>query len=141
MPLPRWLLPSRSPPLLGGTVASPSSSLFELGQTLSSGRRRGGGGGDSVRIFELFPLLWSILLSWAVAGILTAAGAYDNTSPERQASCRTDNMQAVNDAPWLYVPYPLQWGMPIFRPASIITMLAGALAAMIESVSGAIQKR
>ncbi|GIL76348.1 hypothetical protein Vretifemale_5964 [Volvox reticuliferus] len=133
MPLPRWLLPSRSPPLLGGTVASPSSSLFELGQTLSSGRRRGGGGGDSVRIFELFPLLWSILLSWAVAGILTAAGAYDNTSPERQASCRTDNMQAVNDAPWLYVPYPLQWGMPIFRPASIITMLAGALAAMIES--------
>ncbi|GLI64856.1 hypothetical protein VaNZ11_008241 [Volvox africanus] len=133
VPLPRWLLPSRFPPLLGGTDASPSSPLVDLGRTSSSGRRRGGGDGGSVRIFELFPLLWSILLSWAVAGILTAAGAYDNTSPERQASCRTDNMQAVNVAPWLYVPYPLQWGMPIFRPASIITMLAGTLAAMIES--------
>ena len=47
----------------------------------------------------------------------------------------TPLQQAVASAPWLYVPYPLQWGSPIFRPASIITMLAGALAAMIESVS------
>jgi nucleobase transporter 1/2 len=71
----------------------------------------------------------------AVAGILTAAGVYDNASKGRQESCRTDQLDAVHDAPWFYVPYPLQWGTPIFRPASIITMLAGALAAMIESVS------
>lgn len=71
-----------------------------------------------------------------LAGILTASGVYDNASSARQASCRTDNMDALHSSPWVYVPYPLQWGMPIFKPAFVITMMAGALAAMIESVGG-----
>ncbi|GLC33094.1 hypothetical protein PLESTB_000371000 [Pleodorina starrii] len=147
LPLPRWLLPARTPPsaspslLAAGVGASSAPSSADVGRAWRTRRRGvggsggvgGGGGSVGVRIFELFPLLWSILLSWAVAGILTAAGVYDKTSPGRQASCRTDNLDALKDAPWVYVPFPLQWGPPIFRPASVITMLAGALAAMIES--------
>ncbi|KAG2437949.1 hypothetical protein HXX76_005564 [Chlamydomonas incerta] len=110
-----------------------SQVLKRVELPLPRGNGGGGAGRPGVRIFELFPLLWSIVVCWAIAAILTAAGAYNHTSERRQAVCRTDHMEAVAASPWLYVPYPLQWGQPIFHPASILTMAAGALAAMIES--------
>ncbi|PNW70367.1 hypothetical protein CHLRE_17g716800v5 [Chlamydomonas reinhardtii] len=108
----------------------------ELPLPRGSSSSSGGGGASGrpgVRIFELFPLLWSIVVCWAVAAILTTSGAYDHTTGRRQAVCRTDHLEALAAAPWLYLPYPLQWGPPIFHAASILTMAAGALAAMIES--------
>lgn len=42
--------------------------------------------------------------------------------------------QVLYDAPWFRVPYPWQWGAVTFSWAGTLTMLAGALPAMIESL-------
>lgn len=91
-------------------------------------------GGHRLKLFELFPVMWSIICTWILAAILTKAGAYDDTSLQRTTYCRTDQTDILETSPWWYFPYPGQWGRPTFSAASVITMAAGALAAMIESV-------
>ena len=40
----------------------------------------------------------------------------------------------LHTAPWFRFPYPLQWGAPTFTWSSTLTMLAGAVSALVESV-------
>ena len=44
------------------------------------------------------------------------------------------SMDNVRAAPWVRIPYPFQWGMPVFGLAATVGMLAGYLASMVESV-------
>ncbi|GAY39440.1 hypothetical protein CUMW_044390 [Citrus unshiu] len=60
-------------------------------------------------IVERFALLFCIGVVWAFAAILTAAGAYNN------------------------VPYPFQWGTPIFRASHVFGMIGAALVTSAES--------
>jgi hypothetical protein len=46
-----------------------------------------------VRVFELFPVLLGILLSWFVAWLLTIGGAYNASPAAVQSACRTDQSQ------------------------------------------------
>ncbi|MEC8277724.1 MAG: solute carrier family 23 protein, partial [Myxococcota bacterium] len=39
-----------------------------------------------------------------------------------------------HNAPWFRVPYPFQWGMPVFGAAAIVGMIAGYVASMVESI-------
>ncbi len=80
------------------------------------------------RVFELFPVLLGIIGAWGVAAILTAAGVFE---PGHPAYTSLDKLDA---APWVRVPYPLQWGMPQFEVAAIVGMLAGYAASMVESI-------
>lgn len=80
------------------------------------------------RVFELFPVLLGIIGAWAVAALLTATGVFE---PGHPAYTSLDKLDA---APWVRVPYPLQWGMPQFEMAAIIGMLAGYAASMVESI-------
>ena len=81
-------------------------------------------------LFDLFPILLSIILTWSLAGILTAAGVWDDNSP-----CSTSKtMEFVRSAPWFFFPYPFQFGAPVFRGYAIVPMIGSMLAAMIESV-------
>ncbi|HXV62046.1 MAG TPA: solute carrier family 23 protein [Vicinamibacteria bacterium] len=80
------------------------------------------------RAFELFPIMLAILLAWGVAGILTMTGVF----PEGHAA--HVSMDNVRSAPWIRVPYPFQWGWPVFGLAATVGMLAGYLASMVESV-------
>ena len=60
----------------------------------------------------MFPILLAIVLAWGVAAICTATGFF----PEGHAAyVSTDNLAA---APWFRLPYPLQWGMPVFGAAA-----------------------
>lgn len=61
-----------------------------------------------LRLFELFPILLSILLSWFVAWLLTIGGAYNSSPAAVQAACRTDQSHVLADSPWFRVPYPGQ---------------------------------
>ena len=80
------------------------------------------------RAFELFPILLAILIAWGTAALLTSTGTF---GPEHPAHVSLANLEA---APWFRVPYPFQWGTPIFGAAAAVGMLAGYMASIVESV-------
>lgn len=80
------------------------------------------------RAFELFPIMLAILIAWGTAWGLTAAGVF---GPEHPAYVSTETLK---NAAWFRVPYPFQWGMPVFGAAAFVGMLAGYLASIVESV-------
>ncbi|PSS31390.1 Nucleobase-ascorbate transporter like [Actinidia chinensis var. chinensis] len=84
-------------------------------------------------VLERFSLLICVGLIWAFAAILTAAGAYNNVKPMTEQSCRVDRSFLLSSAPWIKIPYPFQWGAPIFRASHVIGMMGAALVTSAES--------
>ena len=80
------------------------------------------------RAFELFPILLGILVPWGLSALLTATGVFGPGHPAHVS------VAAVAAAPWVRVPLPFQWGLPVFGAAAAIGMLAGYIASIVESV-------
>uniref|UniRef100_A0A2C9VIQ0 Uncharacterized protein n=1 Tax=Manihot esculenta TaxID=3983 RepID=A0A2C9VIQ0_MANES len=78
-------------------------------------------------------IVLSVSIVWIYAEILTAAGAYDNTTQQTQTYCRTDSSGLIDAAPWIKIPRPFQWGTPIFEAGDALSMMAASLVAVIES--------
>jgi nucleobase transporter 1/2 len=88
-------------------------------------------------VFGLFPVVLGLGLTWLYAYIATVAGAYDNSPPETQKSCTTDQANfdyILSVAPWFRFPYPGQWGSPIFNASGVFTMMAAIIPAALESI-------
>ncbi|RVW31914.1 Nucleobase-ascorbate transporter 2 [Vitis vinifera] len=64
-------------------------------------------------VLERFALLISVTVIWAYAHLLTASGAYRHRPETTQHNCRTDKANLISSAPWIKIPYPLQWGAPL----------------------------
>jgi len=92
------------------------------------------------RAFELYPILLAIVVAWGVAALCTYLGVFpgelkDAAGKVIQAAHPSHTSLANLDAaPWIRVPMPFQWGMPIFGAAAFVGMLAGYLASMVESI-------
>lgn len=84
-------------------------------------------------VLERFALLISITVIWAYAHLLTASGAYKHHPELTQINCRTDRANLISTAPWIKVPYPLQWGAPTFDAGHAFGMMAAVLVSLIES--------
>ncbi|KAK4390607.1 Nucleobase-ascorbate transporter 3 [Sesamum angolense] len=84
-------------------------------------------------MLERFALLVCIGFVWAFAAILTVAGAYNNVREQTKLSCRTDRSFLMSSAPWIKIPYPFQWGTPIFRASHVFGMMGAALVSSAES--------
>ncbi|KAG2687897.1 hypothetical protein I3760_09G070400 [Carya illinoinensis] len=84
-------------------------------------------------ILERFALLISITVIWAYAHLLTASGAYRHRPDLTQLNCQTDKANLISSAPWIKIPYPLQWGAPTFDAGHAFGMMAAALVSLIES--------
>uniref|UniRef100_A0A5B6YL66 Putative nucleobase-ascorbate transporter 10 n=1 Tax=Davidia involucrata TaxID=16924 RepID=A0A5B6YL66_DAVIN len=84
------------------------------------------------RIFDRFAVLFSVAVVGVYAEILTASGMYKK-STDRQSSCRTDHAGLIGGAPWIYIPYPFQWGPPTFNAGEAFAMMAASFVASIES--------
>ncbi|XP_044475540.1 nucleobase-ascorbate transporter 3-like [Mangifera indica] len=84
-------------------------------------------------IVERFALLFCIAIVWAFAAILTVAGGYNNVPEQTKLSCRTDRTYLMSSAPWIKIPYPFQWGTPIFRASHVFGMIGAALVSSAES--------
>ncbi|KAJ3685504.1 hypothetical protein LUZ61_014668 [Rhynchospora tenuis] len=82
---------------------------------------------------ERYTLLLCIFLVWTYAAILTAAGAYNHASLKAQQHCRTDRSHLMSSAPWIKIPYPFQWGTPIFSASHSFGMMGAVLVAAVES--------
>lgn len=92
------------------------------------------------------------MIIWAYAFFLTAGGAYNykGCSPDIPSSnilsdacikhaytmkhCRTDVSNAWRTAAWVRIPYPLQWGIPIFHLRTSLIMIIVSLVASVDSV-------
>lgn len=95
----------------------------------------------------------SVAIVWIYASFLTAGGVYNykGCNPDIPSSnvltdacrkhaytiqhCRTDVSDALSTAAWLRIPYPLQWGFPIFHFRTSIIMVIVSLVASVDSVS------
>lgn len=104
------------------------------------------------RVFRIYAVPLSVVIIWAYAFFLTAGGAYNykGCSPDIPSSnilidacrkhaytmkhCRTDVSDAMRSAAWVRIPYPLQWGIPIFRLRTSIIMIFVSLVASVDSV-------
>ncbi|PIA52343.1 hypothetical protein AQUCO_01000302v1 [Aquilegia coerulea] len=84
-------------------------------------------------LFVKFGVLFCTAFMWAFAAILTVAGAYNYVRGQTKLSCRTDRSYLISTAPWIKVPYPFQWGAPIFRASHVFGMLGAALVSSAES--------
>ncbi|GFP92711.1 nucleobase-ascorbate transporter 3 [Phtheirospermum japonicum] len=84
-------------------------------------------------MLERFALLVCVGLIWAFAAILTAAGAYNHVKEQTKSSCRTDHSFLMSSAPWIKIPYPFQWGTPIFRASHVFGMMGAAFVSSAEA--------
>uniref|UniRef100_A0A7C8Z5A3 Xanthine/uracil/vitamin C permease n=2 Tax=Opuntia streptacantha TaxID=393608 RepID=A0A7C8Z5A3_OPUST len=84
-------------------------------------------------MLERFALLLSVTVIWAYAHLLTASGAYKHCPEKTQLNCRTDRANLISAAPWIKIPYPLQWGAPSFDAGHAFGMMAAVLVSLIES--------
>jgi len=83
---------------------------------------------DKARIFQLLPILLAILCAWGFAAAMTWTGVYGPGHPGNVDTA------ILAETPWVRVPYPFQWGMPVFAVSAFVGMLAGYVASVIESI-------
>ncbi|OIT34481.1 PREDICTED: nucleobase-ascorbate transporter 7-like [Nicotiana attenuata] len=84
-------------------------------------------------VFDRFAVIFSVVIVWVYAHILTVAGTYKNSPMKTQLSCRTDRAGIISGSPWIRVPYPFQWGAPTFDAGEAFAMMAASLVALVES--------
>ncbi|KAK8641297.1 hypothetical protein V6N13_010711 [Hibiscus sabdariffa] len=84
-------------------------------------------------IFDRFAILFSVAITWLFAQILTSTTVYKHKPENTQISCRTDRAGLISTAPWIYFPYPFQWGSPTFNAGDAFVMMAPALVSLFES--------
>ncbi|KAM0043779.1 putative xanthine/uracil/vitamin C permease [Helianthus debilis subsp. tardiflorus] len=83
-------------------------------------------------IYDRYAVLFSVLVTWVCAGVLTWSGAYVK-SRKTLDTCRTDSSGLIHGAPWIYVPYPFQWGTPTFDVTEVFMMVVASFISTIES--------
>ncbi|KAG6511382.1 hypothetical protein ZIOFF_029450 [Zingiber officinale] len=84
-------------------------------------------------ILDRFALVIVVAIVWLYAYILTVAGAYNNRPLQTQLSCRADRSGLIDGSRWFRVPYPFQWGSPIFHAGDCFAVMAASFASLIES--------
>ncbi|KAL6549378.1 Nucleobase-ascorbate transporter 6 [Orobanche minor] len=87
-------------------------------------------------IFDRFAVIFSVVIVWIYAHLLTVGGAYNGKPHNTQISCRTDHSGLIKAAPWIRVPYPFQWGAPSFDAGEAFAMMTAAFVALVESTGG-----
>ncbi|KAL4233253.1 hypothetical protein ACF0H5_007937 [Mactra antiquata] len=85
--------------------------------------------------FNMFPVLFAIVGSCIVCTILTLTDVLPNIPDQWGYMARIDrNVYVMHESNWFRFPYPGQWGTPTVSVASVLGMVAGVVAAMLESI-------
>ncbi|KAL4231423.1 hypothetical protein ACF0H5_009000 [Mactra antiquata] len=86
-------------------------------------------------IFKMFPILLSILVTWIICWILTAVGAFPDDPQRLSYRARTDvRLGVIGRTPWFYVPYPGQFGSPLFNSSIFVGFVSAVIASILESI-------
>ncbi|XP_064011094.1 solute carrier family 23 member 1-like isoform X2 [Pogoniulus pusillus] len=90
---------------------------------------------SAVYLFQIFPVLLGLSLSWLLCYLLTVTNVLPVDPTAYGHLARTDTRgDVLSQAPWFRLPYPGQWGVPTVSPAGIFGILAGVISSMLESV-------
>ncbi|CAL8069623.1 unnamed protein product [Orchesella dallaii] len=81
-------------------------------------------------VFQVFPVLLSLIVVWGVCGILTAA----NVLPEGDPARVDAKKKIFYGSPWFRIPYPFQWGIPTVSIGAVLGVLCGVMTSTIESI-------
>ncbi|GLT61739.1 hypothetical protein SLA2020_344220 [Shorea laevis] len=84
-------------------------------------------------IYDRFAVLITVVIVWLYAQLLTSSSVYKHKPETTQISCRTDRSGLISEAPWIYIPYPLQWGAPTFNAGEAFAMMAASFVSLFES--------
>ncbi|XP_038897150.1 putative nucleobase-ascorbate transporter 10 isoform X2 [Benincasa hispida] len=84
-------------------------------------------------IYDRYSVLFSIVIIWLYAQLLTSSTVYNHKPTTTQKSCRTDQAGLLSTAPWIYFPYPFQWGGPTFNAGEAFAMMAASVVSLFES--------
>ncbi|KAM6213450.1 solute carrier family 23 member 1-like [Sarcoramphus papa] len=88
-----------------------------------------------VYLFQIFPVLLGLSLSWLLCYVLTVTDVLPADPTAYGHLARTDTRgDVLSQAPWFRLPYPGQWGVPTISLAGIFGILAGVISSMLESV-------
>ncbi|WZZ01200.1 hypothetical protein YC2023_073528 [Brassica napus] len=82
---------------------------------------------------DRYGIMICIPLAWLLALILTSSGVYNHKPQTTQISCRTDRNGLISNTPWIYLPYPFQWGSPTFHFTDSFAMMAASFVTLFES--------
>ncbi|XP_010490150.1 PREDICTED: putative nucleobase-ascorbate transporter 10 [Camelina sativa] len=82
---------------------------------------------------DRYGMVLCIPVVWLFAQLLTSSGVYDHKPQTTQTSCRTDRTGLITNTPWIYIPYPFQWGSPTFNLTDSFAMMAASLVTLFES--------
>ncbi|XP_063785087.1 solute carrier family 23 member 1-like [Pseudophryne corroboree] len=86
-------------------------------------------------IFQIFPVLLGISISWLICYALTATNVFPSRPESYGYFARTDvKGNVLSEAPWFRFPYPGQWGIPTVSLEGVFGILAGVISSMVESV-------
>ncbi|XP_050703182.1 solute carrier family 23 member 1-like isoform X2 [Eriocheir sinensis] len=83
-----------------------------------------------VKIFKLGSVILALAVSWFLCWLLTHLEVLSEGSP-----ALTDlSLDLVRESPWIYVPYPGQWGVPRVAVAAVLGCMAASIASTVESI-------
>ncbi|XP_060599953.1 solute carrier family 23 member 1-like [Ruditapes philippinarum] len=86
-------------------------------------------------LHQVFAILISIIIGWAVCGIMTAAGAFPTDKTNIQYKARTDaRADIITNSEWFYLPHPGQFGSPLFSVSAIVGFLIATLTSILDSI-------
>lgn len=86
-------------------------------------------------LFQIFPVLFALIITWLLCLALTATNVFPTDSKAYGYYARTDSKgDVLFEAPWFRFPYPGQWGVPTISVAGVFGIIAGVISSMIESV-------
>lgn len=83
-----------------------------------------------LKIFSTLSVIISLVIVWALCGILTATDTFAEGDKARVA----DISEGMEQATWFYFPYPGQFGTPRVSVGGFVGFLAAVLAGAIESI-------
>lgn len=84
-----------------------------------------------LKIFALFSILLSVGIMWIACVYMTSRNTLLPTDPANTES----KSGVLRNAPMFRIPYPFQWGWPMFNLTSILAMLPALFANIVESVA------
>ncbi|KAJ8039460.1 Solute carrier family 23 member 2 [Holothuria leucospilota] len=88
-----------------------------------------------IRNYCPFQVLLSVVITWILCLILTAAGAFPDDPSEYGYKARTDvYSDALRESAWFRFPYPGQFGVPKVSIAGFVGILGGVMASVVESL-------